>query len=365
MEQPPQPTKPHPFPHIQHHPPLPSPNHQPPPLTPPPLTTQVHHLTRTLRSPPHNLPTTTLSIDDLYLPHPQLLSLACAHPENPLIQHRGQPSTHDLPLALRTFASLRAGLPTRIPAFDKSAFCGQGERVPECEWEVVNRVEEGEEGRVKVVIYEGWCVGFRALEEGALRGRWEEAVRRPGEEEGGGGGGAGGRLGRLGRSRYEDVRFVNEALRGYDALTEYVERFPPLPSLVVSVVVCYASLPGSLAIQHRLTPSLPVRPLASLTPSSTCKSPLHPIHPIPHRPPPTARTHALTSSPPASDALHMTDVYAWRQDQERALRALKGTGMSDEQVIRFVDGCTFHPSPLPSYPTSALPGVKEQSTYQV
>lgn len=36
----------------------------------------------------------------------------------------------------------------------------------------------------------------------------------------------------------------------------------------------------------------------------------------------------------------MTDVYAWRQDQERSLRASKGMGMSDEQVIKFVDDCT-------------------------
>ncbi len=92
---------------------------------------------------------------------------------------------------------------------------------------------------------------------------------------------------------------------------------------------------------------------------------MRPIHRIPHRSPPPAHTHPThphTDRPPprASDALHMTDVYAWRQDQERALRAMKGTGMSDEQVIRFVDGCTYSPNPLlPTYP--CLPGVKERS----
>jgi len=45
-----------------------------------------------------------------------------------------------------------------------------------------------------------------------------------------------------------------------------------------------------------------------------------------------------------SDAVHMTDVYAWRQDQETALRASKGMSMSDEQVIRFVDGCMISSS---------------------
>lgn len=88
--------------------------------------------------------------------------------------------------------------------------------MPESEWEEVNRVEDGEEGKIKVIIFEGWCVGFRALEEKTLREKWEDAVRR--RENGG-------YSGRLGHSRFEDVWFVNEALRGYDALTECVH-FP-------------------------------------------------------------------------------------------------------------------------------------------
>lgn len=32
-------------------------------------------------------------------------------------------------------------------------------------------------------------------------------------------------------------------------------------------------------------------------------------------------------------------VYEWRLQQEAALRASKGVGMSDEQVIKFVNGC--------------------------
>jgi len=39
-----------------------------------------------------------------------------------------------------------------------------------------------------------------------------------------------------------------------------------------------------------------------------------------------------------SDAEDTNYVYAWRLEQEAALRAAKGTGMSDEQVISFVDG---------------------------
>jgi len=40
-----------------------------------------------------------------------------------------------------------------------------------------------------------------------------------------------------------------------------------------------------------------------------------------------------------SDAENPSFVYDWRLQQERALRAVKGTGMTDEQVINFVNDC--------------------------
>jgi pantothenate kinase-related protein Tda10 len=40
-----------------------------------------------------------------------------------------------------------------------------------------------------------------------------------------------------------------------------------------------------------------------------------------------------------SDAENTQYVYAWRSQQEAALRASKGTGMTDEQVVNFVNGC--------------------------
>ena len=40
-----------------------------------------------------------------------------------------------------------------------------------------------------------------------------------------------------------------------------------------------------------------------------------------------------------SDAQDLRYVYEWRQEQERGLRAVKGTGMTEEQVDHFVDGC--------------------------
>lgn len=42
---------------------------------------------------------------------------------------------------------------------------------------------------------------------------------------------------------------------------------------------------------------------------------------------------------PFSDAQNLRFVYEWRQEQERGLRATKGSGMTEEQVNDFVDGC--------------------------
>lgn len=154
------------------------------------------------------MPTTVLSIDDFYLPHQQQKQLAADHPFNPLIQHRGQPSTHDVPLCDAVFSSLRSRRETRLPSYDKSAHDGRGDRTSQEEWKTVNR--EYEES-IEVVIFEGWCVGFRALEAEDLRTRWEQAVVRKEEVE---------YRGRLGFNRLEDLEFVNDALRRYDVLTE-------------------------------------------------------------------------------------------------------------------------------------------------
>lgn len=162
----------------------------------------------TLRSEPYCLDVVTLSLDDLYLTHADQVALAQANPENPLLQHRGQPSTHDLKLAEEVFASLAAEKPTAIPQYDKSAFSGQGDRVPESQWQVVN--QEGQP-KVKVVIFEGWCVGFRPRDDQTLRSLWENAVR---QKE------TGDYQGRLGYVKFEDVKAVNDALKRYDSLTK-------------------------------------------------------------------------------------------------------------------------------------------------
>lgn len=166
-------------------------------------------MVRVLSQAPYFLPSVAISIDDLYLPHRQLSQLALDHPSNQLIQHRGLPSTHDIPLALSLFTSLRDGKETIIPTFDKSAFGGQGDRTLQQDWKVVNKEKEK---TIKIVIFEGWCVGFRALESKDLQVVWAEAVAQKDEMY---------YSGRLGWTHFDDLEFVNEALKKYDVLTEY------------------------------------------------------------------------------------------------------------------------------------------------
>ncbi|KAL2754547.1 hypothetical protein ACRALDRAFT_1063351 [Sodiomyces alcalophilus JCM 7366] len=206
-------------------------------------TTLVRSLAAALES--HAHPTLVLSIDDLYLRHADQRALAAANPDNALLQHRGQPGTHDLPLARRLFHDLLSRRPeqVRVPAYDKAAFGGQGDRAPESTWRSVRP------GAVHIVILEGWCVGFRALPDDAAVASRRALPSRT-----------------LAAHPLPHLLFVNDRLREYDALTDLLDVFVHL------------------------------------------------------------------------DAEDTRYVYDWRREQEAALRAERGVGMSDEQVVRFVDG---------------------------
>ncbi|KAL7276100.1 hypothetical protein RUND412_000918 [Rhizina undulata] len=208
-------------------------------------TTLVTTLAETLRLPPHNLNVVVFSIDDIYLDHTSQNSLRELFPDNKLVSHRGEPGTHDVELGKRVFDSLREQRETRVPAYDKSAFSGRGNRVDEGLWESFS-------GPYDVVIFEGWCVGFRPLDAKVLEEKW-----RVSRETG---------RGTLGRHELEHVLFVNTKLRGYDALTDSLD-----------------------ALVH-------------------------------------------------IDAEDISYVYDWRLQQEHDLIAAKGTGMTDDQVVAFVDG---------------------------
>ena len=171
---------------------------------------QAKELAEILRSPPWSLPTIVISIDDFYLTREDQLALAKQYPDNPLIQHRGQASTHDINLWRTTFEGLQAGKRTAIPQYDKSRFDGRGDRVDLEQWQHVNENEV-----IKVVIFEGWNVGFRALPEDQIKTKWEAAHKLKEENPSV-------YKGQLGRNRLDDLLFVNNALKLEEEFHEFV-----------------------------------------------------------------------------------------------------------------------------------------------
>ncbi|KAI8934302.1 hypothetical protein NX059_009041 [Plenodomus lindquistii] len=107
----------------------------------------------------HQLCTITISLDDLYKTHEDLVAQRELDSKNKLYRTRGQPGTHEEELAGRFFKDLREYIghgELRIPSFDKSKFQGEGDRAPESEWPILSRKPD-------VVVFEGWCVGFQPL----------------------------------------------------------------------------------------------------------------------------------------------------------------------------------------------------------
>lgn len=95
-----------------------------------------------------------VSIDDFYLTHAQQRALHAAT-RNRYLEHRGYPGTHDVALGDRVLGALiaSAGQEVRIPAYDKSAHGGRGDRAPEPAWRRVR-------GPFDVILVEGWMLGF-------------------------------------------------------------------------------------------------------------------------------------------------------------------------------------------------------------
>lgn len=105
----------------------------------------------------------TVSIDDFYLPYDAQRRLAERHPGNPYLEFRGYPGTHDVALGAATLDALRAdtGDGVSVPAYDKSAHGGRGDRAPEAQWRRVM-------GPFDLVLVEGWMLGFAPVPTEAL-----------------------------------------------------------------------------------------------------------------------------------------------------------------------------------------------------
>ena len=227
-----------------------------------------------LSAPPHSLHVVVFSIDDLYLPHEALVSLAIAHPQNILWQGRGQPGTHDIDLGVETLSALKAGdHKVKLPQFDKSLFSGEGDRIPLDDDRVIV-VEQPPP--LDIVIFEGWCVGFHPISEDALLCRWNDAWKLErkklgmGEEVG----------------TPEEVKMINHKLKDYLRLWEFFNVFIQVNGV------------------HLITISINDYSLQ------------------------------LKPNPPASDTLSQYHVvYKWRLEQEHNMKAHNGgRGMSDAAV---------------------------------
>lgn len=97
----------------------------------------------------------TLSIDDFYLTRAERMRLAAD--VHPLFATRGVPGTHDVALALETFAALDRGEAVALPRFDKAL----DDRVDPALWPIAP-------AQCRMIIFEGWCVGAVPQPEAAL-----------------------------------------------------------------------------------------------------------------------------------------------------------------------------------------------------
>lgn len=109
----------------------------------------------------------TFSVDDFYLTRSEQVALAARHPDNPYLEHRGYPGTHDVALGNRVLDDLRNGRALKLPRYDKSACGGRGDRAPESTWTTIDQP-------MQLIVFEGWMLGFTPVDEAAARG-WMRA----------------------------------------------------------------------------------------------------------------------------------------------------------------------------------------------
>ncbi|KAK0540705.1 hypothetical protein OC835_000522 [Tilletia horrida] len=129
----------------------------------------------------------SLSIDDLYLPHQALLDLKQTHPDNALLHGRGLPGTHDVALGTALLARIKAQSARSsqdaaatasilLPAYDKSLHDGAGDRLPASEWPILDLGSApSPTPPLDIFLLEGWCLGFRSLDDAEIERRYRKA----------------------------------------------------------------------------------------------------------------------------------------------------------------------------------------------
>ncbi|KAK4159757.1 putative kinase [Cladorrhinum sp. PSN259] len=172
-------------------------------------TTLVRALANTLQE-REGLSTLVVSIDDFYLTHADQLALAAAHPDNALIQYRGEAGTHDLPLLTSFLTALLTPNPNpstpfslQIPSYNKSAYSGLGDRNPPSTFQTLTEPP-------KILILEGWLVGFRPLTPSNLEAKYISSATPTRT---------------LHNHSLSSLEFINSALAGYEPIWNTFDTF--------------------------------------------------------------------------------------------------------------------------------------------
>jgi D-glycerate 3-kinase len=106
-----------------------------------------------------------LTMPDFYLDYRGLKSLAQEYPDNEMLQGRGPPGTHDIPLLKSVLGSVTkindsATSSVDLPSFDKSQHSGFGDRSP---------TPIPLKGPIDIFILEGWSLGFEPRDSETLK----------------------------------------------------------------------------------------------------------------------------------------------------------------------------------------------------
>lgn len=179
-------------------------------------TTLCDTLTYLLKQEPYHLNVVNFSLDDVYLKREDQVKLSQRYPQNKLYQQRGQAGSHDLKLATETLKSLMLNqTQVSVPAYDKSLHDGQGDRLPERNWKRIS-------GPFDIVLFEGWMIGFKPLEDQALEETYH--LKRKANDA-------------FKSLRLEDVQTLNGALKQYETeLYPYFNTFIHLSPLNIHQV---------------------------------------------------------------------------------------------------------------------------------
>ena len=118
-------------------------------------TTLTHYLVEQLQQ--LNLNALSISIDDFYLTRKQQQQLADGT-DNPYLQQRGYPGTHDIGLGQKILSHLVSQQTNfHLPRYNKSAFNGLGDRFDKKHHTLVTTKQD-------IVFVEGWMLGFQPVQ---------------------------------------------------------------------------------------------------------------------------------------------------------------------------------------------------------